>query len=772
MNQLETAVRSVLERATAALWQPTLFDARNPLSVERLLQRLASGEVLFAHNTLKEQLRELLETRHPDRELSAHDLDRLEAEHLRGTPLFTYGTWVFYPWTRRLVHVLPEAEYRELRTSRNRNKITSEEQQRLLGKRVGVVGLSVGQAAAVTLAMEEVAGQLVLADFDALSLSNMNRLRGSVHDLGLNKAALTAREIFELNPYANIVVFDDGLTEENMGRFLGDPAPLDLLIEECDDFYIKVKVRERARALGIPVLMETSDRGLLDIERFDREPTRPLLHGLIEGLDIERFKSMSSLEKIPTALEIIGGAAVSTRMAASLVEVKQTVKTWPQLASAVALAGATSTDAARRMFLGELQASGRYYIDLEQLIADGHGVEVQRSVLGHEVSAEAQAEVVAPMVPASPSGAKLSTEHVRALVGFGAMAPSGGNSQPWHFIFERGRLKCLHEPARSKAILDYKNLASYISFGAVTENIHLAAQQFGFDVHVETFPNSGDVNHVCTLTFSKQNQIVRDSALFEQIAKRLTNRKPGIRTKLSEFDRTALKAAAEHRGASLTLIDDSSRLDAIADFLGPGDRLRFGSHDMHSELINEIRWTPREVEATRDGLDLATLELSPVDLAGLRLATSLGAMELVSKLGGGRALEKPTRKSIAGASAVGLVSIPQGNTPRAMFEGGRALQRVWLTATARGYSFQPMTALVCLFWRLLDGGLGLSRGQVKELKHLRGRYLETVAVPPGHGEVMLFRLTRADAPTAHSLRRPVSDLLTVLTTHHDAGGTT
>ena len=54
---------------------------------------------------------------------------------------------------------------------------------------------------------------------------------------------------------------------------------LDLVIEECDSLDMKVRVREEARARGIPVLMETSDRGLFDVERFDVEPERPLFHG-------------------------------------------------------------------------------------------------------------------------------------------------------------------------------------------------------------------------------------------------------------------------------------------------------------------------------------------------------------------------------------------------------------------------------------------------------------------------------------------------------------
>jgi hypothetical protein len=44
---------------------------------------------------------------------------------------------------------------------------------------------------------------------------------------------------------------------------------------------LKILLREKARALRLPVLMETSDRGMLDVERFDLEPDRPILYGKV-----------------------------------------------------------------------------------------------------------------------------------------------------------------------------------------------------------------------------------------------------------------------------------------------------------------------------------------------------------------------------------------------------------------------------------------------------------------------------------------------------------
>ncbi|WP_282204293.1 ThiF family adenylyltransferase [Kitasatospora fiedleri] len=106
-----------------------------------------------------------------------------------------------------------------MRTDRNRDKITREEQRHLLGRRIGVIGLSVGSSAALTCAMEGVGGSFRLADFDRLSLSNLNRLRAGVHEIGLEKTVICARRLYELDPYLDVSVHRHGVSEESIEEF-------------------------------------------------------------------------------------------------------------------------------------------------------------------------------------------------------------------------------------------------------------------------------------------------------------------------------------------------------------------------------------------------------------------------------------------------------------------------------------------------------------------------------------------------------------------------
>src|SRR5579863_7969455 len=189
---------------TDAAWRPLVFDAAIAEDQSRLSALAASGRVFARHDTFLDQLRDLIAARHPAETLAPPRLDEEVARCLAGARAQRHGRWVYYPWSGRLVHLLAPAEFRVLRSDRNRNKITREEQVRLHDATIGVIGLSVGQASALTLALEGVGGRFRLADFDTLSLSNLNRLRAGTYELGINKAVITARQMFEIDPYLEI----------------------------------------------------------------------------------------------------------------------------------------------------------------------------------------------------------------------------------------------------------------------------------------------------------------------------------------------------------------------------------------------------------------------------------------------------------------------------------------------------------------------------------------------------------------------------------------
>ena len=568
------------------------------------------------------------------------------------------------------MHILPRDEYRAVRTARNRYKITQPEQDALYARRIGVLGLSVGNAAAVTFALEGIGGAFKIADFDLLSLSNINRLRSGVSDIGVNKTVLAAREMFEIDPYLEIIRYPLGIDAANIDDFLFGGGRLDLLVEECDDLYLKIVIRERCRDLGIPVIMDTSDRGMLDIERFDREPSRAIMHGLIGEVRAEKLRGIPTKDKVPIFLDIVGGHRMSTRMAASLPEIDQSIGSWPQLASAVALGGAITADAARRLLLGELTQSGRWYVDVESLVRNGsgefaHGAPPPRPL---EIAPEAQRPRVVGQVP--PVGGAITHEAVRWIVAHAVLAPSPHNAQPWTFAWRGDRLECRHDPTHDLPSLDFGGCATWATFGAVVENLTIASRAIGLEPDVRLAPSADDRTLVCDVHFTISTPQPTD--WLDLIPKRATNRRRDIRRPLANEAATALVNAAAVMGARLQLVTDDERLIEIGRLMGACDRISNMNHAIHREVNEGLRWTRDEVERHRDGLDIATMELTPSERAGMWLLSKWDIVEALKRFGGGLALKDLARKCVDASSAVGLLDDGRHRTRRLLPRGPSA----------------------------------------------------------------------------------------------------
>lgn len=708
----------------------------------------AGGAVVV--DTLEDQLRELISARAPGRRFEAGELDAAVAEALGGAPAWAYGVWAHFPWSNRLVHLLPRDEFRALRGDRNRDKIVPTEQARLREARIAVIGLSVGLSAATTLALEGVGGAFRLADFDTLSLSNLNRLRAGVAELGVHKATLAARQLAEIDPWLEVDVFPEGATAENLDRLLDG---VDLLVEECDDLEVKLLARERARARRIPVIMDTSDRGLLDVERFDREPGRPLLHGLLGDVDPARLRDLPAAEKVPLVVRVLGGAdTMSPRMASSLAQVKRTLSSWPQLASGVTLGGALVADAARRILLGELTASGRWSVDLDRLVADGTAtlrVPGAPASEAETASKEAAARPVVGRVGVAPD-----RDEVLALLPWAILAPSAHNAQPWRFRWRDGRLVGALDRSHCFPFLDPEDRASLAALGAAAFDVELAARAAGLVPETRLAPE-GDPDVAWEMTFRRGP--TEGSPLLPLVAMRTTNRRRPRRVPLRDDDVDALRRVAAEAGGALTIARDPAALDTLADCLGAGDRLSFLCRPSHAEVLTGFRFTEEEAQRTRDGLDVATLEMGAADRAAFKMLTRWENVNLMAKIGAGRMLETSARGNVAASGAIATVSVA-GTDRASAVQGGRVLQRVWLEATARNVGVHPMAGLPYLIERVERFGReGLTEAQAAELADVAVRLRAVLPEPAGHAHVLLLRLFYGPPPTMRALRRPAAD---------------
>ena len=109
-------------------------------------------------------------------------------------------------------------------------------QQKISQATVGIMGLGgLGSVVAGALARIGV-GRLVLADFDLVEPTNLNRQQYFIDQIGMSKVSATAENVGRMNPYVELVLHEMRLDQETIPTIFKD---VDVLVECFDDPVMK-----------------------------------------------------------------------------------------------------------------------------------------------------------------------------------------------------------------------------------------------------------------------------------------------------------------------------------------------------------------------------------------------------------------------------------------------------------------------------------------------------------------------------------------------------
>lgn len=755
--------------------KPVLFDLSNPSDHDELNKLLTAKPYIRIIDEIQGQLLELLKLRSPKIKFTEESLNQEVTNYLSDKDVKEYGNWAYYPWLEKIVHILNEDDFIEVRTNRNHYKITPQEEAILNQKTIGIIGLSVGKAIALTIATERICGSLVLADFDVIELSNLNRIQTGVQNLNTKKTVVVAREIAEIDPYLDVRCFHEGIDETNLDDFFAVNGRLDVCIEVCDGLLTKIQTRQVAKKLGIPVVMNSSDRGTTDVERFDLDPDWPIFHGLIDHLDLSKVKEAKTNEqKVPYLLPMIGIDTASERLRASILEIEGSITTWPQLASGVIFGGGICTDVCRRILLNQYTKSGRYIVDVETIIND----DVENDILEKQLDDYA---VENPKINLSDyqdelqqaqdklfhndanQSVNLEESVIADIVKYAVQAPSGGNVQPWNWVYKNGSLLLFNDVERSNSILNFNNTGSLLSFGAALENIELAAENRHLKATTEYFPLGENNQLIARIAFSPLTTPSHPyPTLVDHVFNRCTNRNLGPRKEIESDKLNMLtKTVQSIHGADMRLFTDPGEMEQFKSIIGEIDKLFMTNKIGHGHFTKEIRWNETEVQSTRDGIDIDTIDLTATERAGLILSKNWNVTKHIKKWGLGNEFGKLSQKAINAASCLGMVTMPsRSNTD--YLNAGMAVQRLWLAASQLDIALQPMSISSFLFARIDDDDFSeieeLRDGIIQQYDLFRNlTKLETE-----EKDIFFFRLSTAQSPEIMALRRKVEDVFSYI----------
>lgn len=154
-------------------------------------------------------------------------------------------------------------------------------QEKLLAARVLIIGLGgLGSPVAMYLAAAGV-GCLVLADFDAVDLTNLQRqIAHTSARIGMNKAVSAAQGLRELNPEIAIECIEKILDSDNLAAQV---QQADVVVDCTDNFQTRFAINAACVAAKVPLVSGAAIRLEGQVAVFDpRNETSPCYRCLYE----------------------------------------------------------------------------------------------------------------------------------------------------------------------------------------------------------------------------------------------------------------------------------------------------------------------------------------------------------------------------------------------------------------------------------------------------------------------------------------------------------
>ncbi len=266
-------------------------------------------------------------------------------------------------------------------------------------------------------------------------------------------------------------------------------------------------------------------------------------------------------------------------------------------------------------------------------------------------------------------------------------APSAHNSQPWRFSIDDEAIRLVWDEQRRLPNGDPTGSYLAIGLGAVAESlsIALAANDVACDTRIEW---DWDTRQAATIELARGSMPTADTNLASHIQQRRTTRLPFTDQRVGATDLDVLAADIERNGCALNVVQESRRLRAIADAIGEGTARNFANERVFTEFH---KWLRSSENARSDGLTFDALELHGVRGTVARIALRPSSMGILRRTGIHRLIASEQTRLARSTRTFCLVIAPD-SSPEGMFQAGRAIQRMWLRATALGLRVHPMTA--------------------------------------------------------------------------------
>ncbi len=349
-------------------------------------------------------------------------------------------------------------------------------------------------------------------------------------------------------------------------------------------------------------------------------------------------------------------------------------------------------------------------------------------------------------------------EDISKIIYDGVLAPSGENSQPWHFVVDNNIIYILNIKSRDTTLYNSGQHGSYVAHGALIENIVISASHFGYGTEVTYFP-SVTLNPIAKIVLTKAT--IDEDPLYEAVSKRCTNRNEYRLTKIEVEDQKNIIEESERLGiGTFKIVDDPKQIKMLASASAAVETLMFESKLFHKFFFEHF-FTRQRDENIPSGFYIDTLGMSPSEKFGIKLTRSWYVALFLKITGIAKIAVAMRKKHYQKTGAFGVV-IAYGDEPLDYVKAGRTMERVWLKTAELGISVQPCVGVLYLWEGLMKSADTIFTDNEKGIiEKARNQILEVFDVQ-GKTIPMFFRMGYGKLPEVKALRyEPEIDYISI-----------
>ncbi len=336
------------------------------------------------------------------------------------------------------------------------------------------------------------------------------------------------------------------------------------------------------------------------------------------------------------------------------------------------------------------------------------------------------------------------TDPRRFVLAHGLLAPNPHNRQPWLVRMEGPAAMSLYvDRTRLLPETDPFGRQIVIGCGAFLELIAQSAPRIGFVADIQEWPEGAPGPQLDDRPFARvalrADSGVKASPLFDQIARRRTEKTPFLQERPSDAAVQSVLAAAAGPGLVAGESREPGLRDALIEACQRGWEMESRTPRTHMESVRLMRIGKAEVARNPDGIDLSGGMMEVLAATGVMTRETLADPNSTASRSG----HDMYRKMIL--ATPGFFWIRSETADRAVqLSAGRAYARAQLAAAAQGLALHP--------WSMT----------LQEFPEMAELYRQTQALlgaGPDSPVQMLARMGKARRPSGPAPRRRLDDLI-------------